>query len=109
MHSPPPLTDFSSSSALVSAADGDDPMGLDLLLKIERENALRAQQAGQGGASALGQGASHLAVVAGQSWSGPSSFNNATNGTARLPNAGRPGQDDQTQLLAQILNNNSAL
>ncbi len=97
------------SGGILSPVDGDDPMGLDLLRKIERENALWAQQAVQSGASVLGQGASHVSVAGDGSPSAPANSTNPPNGGSRPPLIGQPGQDSQTQLLAQILNNNSSL
>src|SRR5438552_3386819 len=54
-------------SAAALPIDVDDPLGLDLLLKIERDNAQRAQLAAQASSSVLGPGASHVAI-AGDTW-----------------------------------------
>jgi hypothetical protein len=104
----PPLIDSSSVSAPSSPSDADDPLGLDLLLKIERDNALRAQVGAQAGSSALGQGASHVAVAGDGSAGAPSGFTNPVNGTMTPAAASRLGQDSQTQLLTQILSDNNS-
>jgi hypothetical protein len=104
----PPLIDSSTVSATSSPSDADDPLGLDLLLKIERDNAQRAQLAAQAGSSALAQGASHVAVAGDGSAGAPSGFTNLVNGTMTPAAANRLGQDSQTQLLAQILSNNNS-
>jgi YD repeat-containing protein len=94
------------SGGILSPADGDDPMGLDLLRKIERENALLAQQQQQAGASVLGQGTSHVAIAGDSSAGTPSGATTPANGTSAPPPATRNGQDAQTQLLVQILHDN---
>jgi hypothetical protein len=96
------------SGGIVTPADGDDPMGLDLLRKIERENAILAQQAAQASASGLGQGTSHLTIAGDGSVGAPSGATTPVNGTSAPPPATRNGQDPQTQLLIQILRDNSS-
>src|SRR5947209_1873194 len=59
-------------SAAALPIDVDDPLGLDLLLKIERDNAQRAQLATQASSSVLGPGASHVAIAGDSSGAAPS-------------------------------------